>query len=249
MSPIEIIFVLLGIVFLIASCFIGGKEEKNDAAIVFPEEALEIQKQELKKYADQLFEEKSEETVVKTDDYLSKISNEKIMSVNDFSAQIIEKIDANHKEVVFLYDMLNKKEDEIKQTVQKFDAEKQEMQEVVGDIVRLTKQMKTVVQKSDRQKSTAVEKNKKTETQKNTPKTEKQVQAVAPMSAEKMEASIKAVENREDGQFEFADMLQADKQKEEVLKLYKQGKSVLEISKAMGMGQGEVKLIIGLYGV
>ena len=28
----------------------------------------------------------------------------------------------------------------------------------------------------------------------------------------------------------------------------KQGKSVLEISKAMGMGQGEVKLIIDLYG-
>ena len=26
------------------------------------------------------------------------------------------------------------------------------------------------------------------------------------------------------------------------------GKSVLEISKTMGMGQGEVKLIIGLYG-
>ena len=43
-------------------------------------------------------------------------------------------------------------------------------------------------------------------------------------------------------------MLQADRQKEEVLKMHKQGKSVLEISKTMGMGQGEVKLIIGLYG-
>jgi len=43
--------------------------------------------------------------------------------------------------------------------------------------------------------------------------------------------------------------MQADKQKEEVLNLYRQGKSVLEISKAMSMGQGEVKLIIGLYGV
>lgn len=238
MSPVEIIFVLLGIGILIASCFVGGKEDKTDAAILLPEEALEVQKQELKNYADRIFEEKSEDVVVRTDDYLSKISNEKIMSVNDFSTQILEKIDANHKEVVFLYDMLNKKEDEIKQTVQQFDHEKQEMQEVVGDIIKLTKQMKATIQKGDETKTTAVEKQKKTETKKSVTKT----------TAAKPAAPVKAIENQEDGQLEFAEMMQADRQKEEVLKLHKQGKSVLEISKAMGMGQGEVKLIIGLYG-
>ncbi len=241
MSPIEIIFVLLGVGILIASCFAGGKEKKSDAAVLLPEEALEIQKQELKKYADHLLEEKSEETVVKTDDYLSKISNEKIMSVNEFSAQILEKIDANHKEVVFLYDMLNKKEDEIKQTVQQFDREKQEMQEVVGDIIKLTKQMKATIQKSEEPKSTTVERTKKTETKKSTAKT-------AVKTTAKPATQITVGENQEDGQMEFAELLQADRQKEEVLKLHGQGKSVLEISKAMGMGQGEVKLIIGLYG-
>lgn len=233
MSPVEIIFVLLGIGILIASCFVGGKESKSNTAALLPEEALELQKQELKKYADQVLEEKSEDIIVKTDDYLSKISNEKIMSVNDFSTQILEKIDANHKEVVFLYDMLNQKEDEIKQTVQQFNQEKQEMQEVVGDIIKLTKQIKTTFEKKDSPKSTTVEKSKKTESKKTESKTA---------------APIRAVENQTDGQMEFAEMLPADRQKEEVLKLHKQGKSVLEISKAMGMGQGEVKLIIGLYG-
>ena len=52
MSPVEIIFVLLGVGILIASCFIGSKEEKSDAAILLPEEAMEGCKQELKKYAD-----------------------------------------------------------------------------------------------------------------------------------------------------------------------------------------------------
>lgn len=235
MSPVEIIFVLLGIGILIASCFVGGKENKTDAAILLPEEALEVQKQELKNYADRIFEEKSEDVVVRTDDYLSKISNEKIMSVNDFSTQILEKIDANHKEVVFLYDMLNQKEDEIKQTVHQFNKEKQEMQEVVGDIIKLTKQIKTTMQKTDNPKTTTVEKQKKTEAKKT---------VVKPAAAQ----PVKAVENQTDGQMEFAEMMQADRQKEEVLKLHKQGKSVLEISKAMGMGQGEVKLIIGLYG-
>ena len=238
MSPIEIIFVLLGIGILVASCFGGRKEDKTDTALLLPEEALEIQKQELKKYADKLFEEKSEDVVVKTDDYLSKISNEKIMSVNDFSTQILEKIDANHKEVVFLYDMLNQKEDEIKQTVQQFDHEKREMQEVVGDIIKLTKQIKATMQKSENAKSTAVEKQKKPEPKKN----------VVKPAAAKPATQVKLVENPAEGQMEFSEMMQADRQKEEVLKLYKQGKSVLEISKTMGMGQGEVKLIIGLYG-
>ena len=244
MSPVEIIFVLLGVGILIASCFIGSKELKADAAILLPEEALEECKKELRNYADRIMEEKSEDVVVRTDDYLSKISNEKIMSVNDFSTQIIEKIDANHKEVVFLYDMLNKKEDEIKQTVQQFDKEKQEMQEVVGDIIKLTKQIKATMQKGDEPNSTAVEKQKKTEQKKTSGKTTTKPSA----ASAKVPPQVKAVENKEDGQMEFAEMLQADRQKEEVLKLHKQGKSVLEISKAMGMGQGEVKLIIGLYG-
>ena len=243
MSPVEIIFVLLGVGILVASCFIGGNKENTDAAVLLSDDALEVQKQELKKYAEQLMEEKSEEVVVKTDDYLSKISNEKIMSVNDFTTQILEKIDANHKEVVFLYDMLNKKEDEIKQTVQEFDKEKHEMQEVVNDIIKLTKQMKTTMQKSEDTKSVPAEKPKKTEPKKTTGKPAQKAQTP------KESAPIKTVVNQEDGQMEFSEMLQADRQKEEVLKLHKQGKSVLEISKAMGMGQGEVKLIIGLYGV
>jgi len=243
MSPVEIIFVLFGIAVLIASCFVGSKEDKTDTAMLLQDEALELQKEELKKYVEQLLEEKSEEIVVKTDDYLSKISNEKIMSVNDFSTQIIEKIDANHKEVVFLYDMLNQKEDEIKQTVQQFDHEKQEMQEVVGDIIKLTKQIKSTIQKDDMQKSNTVEKTKKTEIKKTSAKP-----AATKTSTVKTTEPVKAVVNQKDGQMEFVEMLQADSQKEEVLKLHKQGKSVLEISKSMGMGQGEVKLIIGLYG-
>ena len=243
MSPVEIIFVLLGIGILVASCFVGSKEEKTDTAMLLQDQALELQKEEIKKYAEQLLEEKSEETVIKTDDYLSKISNEKIMSVNDFSTQIIEKIDANHKEVVFLYDMLNQKEDEIKQTVQQLEHEKQELQEVIEDVIKLTKQMKSSM-KTDNKKepaSTATAKPKKTEQKKNSVKQTTGVPA-------KTSEPVKAVENQTDGQLEFAEMLQADRQKEEVLKMYKQGKSVLEISKAMGMGQGEVKLIIGLYG-
>ena len=240
MSPVEIIFVLLGIGILIVSCFVGSKEEKTDTGILLHEEALELQKQELNKYAEQLLKEKSEEVVIKTDDYLSKLSNEKIMSVNDFSTQILEKIEANHKEVVFLYDMLNHKEDEIKQTVQQFDQEKDELREVIEDVIRITKQLRSSVKTDNTGDSVAV-KSKKTEQKKAPmkPVTNTQFKITEPLNA---------VENQSDGQLEFTEMLPADRQREEVLKMHKQGKSVLEISKALGMGQGEVGLIIGLYG-
>ena len=40
-----------------------------------------------------------------------------------------------------------------------------------------------------------------------------------------------------------------DMPKEKILELYKKGKSVREISRELGMGQGEVKLVIDLYGL
>ena len=42
---------------------------------------------------------------------------------------------------------------------------------------------------------------------------------------------------------------ESDLPKEKILALYKEGKSVRDISRELGMGQGEVKLVIDLYGL
>ncbi|MBO5354325.1 MAG: hypothetical protein J6J42_00985 [Lachnospiraceae bacterium] len=225
MTPVEITFVVLGVVLLLVSCFIGGKEESSSESHVMSEEVMDYYKRELKNYADHLMEEKSEEVIVKTDDYLSKVSNEKIMAVTDYTDQILAKIDANHKEVVFLYDMLNQKEDDIKQMVHQFDHEKQQMAEVVEDVIKLTKQIQETSQKA----------------------AEEVKPAAKPVEHKPVELK-KVTENQEDGQMEFVEMLPADRQKKEILDLYKQGMTVRDISKTLGIGQGEVQLIIGLYG-
>lgn len=228
MSPVEIVFVILGVVILIASCFVNGsKESEVELTSEIPEVFLEFQKQEIKKYIEHVLEEEAEEVVVRTDDYLSKVSNEKIMAVNDFASQLLEKINFNHKEVVFLYDMLNQKEDEIKQAVQEFDSEKHQMQEIMEKAVLLMKQINL---SEDRENTTTGSFSDKLENK----------QAI------KMIESVKAVENRLDIEEKENDSI-TNKQKEKILQLYKQGKSVLEISKALKIGQGEVKLIIGLY--
>ena len=40
-----------------------------------------------------------------------------------------------------------------------------------------------------------------------------------------------------------------DMPKEKILELYKNGKSIRDISRELGMGQGEVKLVVDLYGL
>ena len=149
MSPIEIVFVVLGIVLIIVSCFLAGKEETKTEITQISDDVLEFQKKEAEKLIQQILEEKTEDAVVKADDYLSKISNEKIMAVNEFTDQILERIDGNHKEVVFLYDMLNQKEDDIKRIVQEFDKEKAELLETVQEVSKLSKQWNTKVKKSE----------------------------------------------------------------------------------------------------
>ena len=109
MSPIEIIFIVLGITLIIISCFLTKDNKTETDTMQISEEILEVQKKEIEKLVQQVLDEKTEEAVVKADDYLSKVSNEKIMAVNEFTDQIFERIDSNHKEVVFLYDMLNDK--------------------------------------------------------------------------------------------------------------------------------------------
>ena len=237
MTPMEIVFLILGIGLIIISCFLTRDKETNTDVMQFSDEVLEFQKKEAEKLVQQIFEEKIEEAVVKADDYLSKVSNEKIIAVNEFTDQILERIDSNHKEVVFLYDMLNQKEDEIKLIVQKFEHEKQQMRETVDEVTKLAKQLNTKLKKSEGTAKTSSAGTKKTEAKKKEASEEK--------------ATVRSTNTSEsaNGQMEFTEMLNQDTQKEEILRLYKQGKSVLEISKSLGMGQGEVKLIIGLYGL
>lgn len=53
----------------------------------------------------------------KTERGMDRLTNEKMMAVNEYSDTVLEEINKNHKEVVFLYDMLNDKHESLKNTV------------------------------------------------------------------------------------------------------------------------------------
>ena len=125
---IQILLLVVGLVIIFLSITITDKysQNKSNGAVSGTEEEMmqriiEESKEKIRANSESILGEKIEEELHRADDELGHISNEKIMAVSDFSDQLLEKIEQNHKEVVFLYDMLNAKENEMKEFVQEID--------------------------------------------------------------------------------------------------------------------------------
>ena len=66
-----------------------------------------------------------------------------MMAVNEYSDTVLEEINKNHKEVVFLYDMLNDKHENIKSTVSKVEKTVSEVKQTVKDAEILAKEVES----------------------------------------------------------------------------------------------------------
>lgn len=131
MTVLEITLLILGVVIFALSFILpelkSGKGEdtgkKSEAQI---KQVIEQEMEHVKERIDEVVDETIEYTIEKTERSLAKVSNEKIMAVNEYSDTVLEEINKNHKEVMFLYDMLNDKQIDLKNTVRKVEATKDE---------------------------------------------------------------------------------------------------------------------------
>ena len=124
MNTTELILLIAGaLVFTISFLIPTGKKEKKEegAEVRIPEEELrekiEGEVREAQQKINDIVEETVKYSMEKTERVMEKTSNEKIMAINEFSNTVLEQIGKNHKEAVFLYDMLNDKHDKLKNTV------------------------------------------------------------------------------------------------------------------------------------
>lgn len=56
-----------------------------------------------------ILDEQIENVKEQTEISLDKLSNQKMLEMNEYSDTILQEINRNHNEVMFLYDMLNEK--------------------------------------------------------------------------------------------------------------------------------------------
>lgn len=224
MNAAEIILLILGFLSISISFFVGKKEKNSDISETAEYQSRDIwtEKEEtmVREQIETILSEERENVIAETTDQLNRKSNEKIMEFDDFSAQLMEKINHNHEEVVFMYNMLNEKEKELKEAA----AKKGPVDKTSGI---------TAVERTNKQvlKTTNKKAAKPAADKKGTSK----IDADTKPQAAKPEAEKS--ENPDDSSVT-----------KNIIHMYKQGKSVLEISKELDIGQGEVKLMISLYG-
>lgn len=127
MTPMAIVLLVIGILVLVASFFIPDKEDRDDKKQIEKnrEQIRRIMESELdgmKLRVNEATNETVEVGMEKSERALEKITNDKIMAVNEYATTVMEEIDRNHKEVMFLYDMLNDKQTDVKNTVRHAEA-------------------------------------------------------------------------------------------------------------------------------
>ena len=119
MTGVEILLLVTGVVFFIASFFITeklGPGELNKIGELSNEEIQRIMERELQKVTDEIegrVEEKAEEALVNSERMMEKECNEKIMAISEYSDTVVESMNKTHNEIMFLYSMLNDKHAEL----------------------------------------------------------------------------------------------------------------------------------------
>ncbi len=218
MSSTEIILLVAGAVVFVLSFLLPAKKEENsqETKELAKEEIKALVSQELESvrgHVDDVVEEAVGYAMEKTERSLERLSNEKIMAVNEYSDTVLKEIHKNHEEVMFLYDMLNDKHTNLKNTVTEVNKTVKEAEATVNTFQMLNPEPAAVVAKE-------------------------------PVKEEEPENKLK------DG-MDISFMPEPEEEglnsNERILELYRQGKSKVAIAKELGLGVGEVKLVIDLY--
>lgn len=276
MTTLEITLIIIGVVFLIGSFMVNDKLSHKDLdkiADMSAEELKIITEKEVTAAKKDLSDALDEEITQKQDETkrsLEKEANSKIMAINEYSDTVLDSINKAHNEIMFLYSMLNDKHDELTRLSGDIDKASSRLRSsfepLSVDSAKRAEKPSVAVQKPAEPKSGTMQQDTKPDMKQMTGidisgiiKT--QPASAAPASKAGATAttgttgttgtaaavSVKASDaafGTPAGSSANADVINHT---HEILKLYKSGKSNVEIAKLLSLGTGEVKLIIDLY--
>lgn len=273
MTGLEIALLTIGLIVIVASFVFSSKSDGDTIHNVKDVTFTDKQKEDIKKQIMDILDEQIENVKEQTEISLDKLSNQKMLEMNEYSDTILKEINRNHNEVMFLYDMLNEKKKEINNTVRDMNVTKKEIeksktvpkkQTVIDSIKDMSEdtggfmaseellreeqkdvdtrkkdilnQLDAVVEAVSDDVSAdleAVEKKPKKRT------------STGRTAAKRMKETVKKETLREDNRDPKA--FETGNNNEKILQLSKEGKSNVEIAKELGLGIGEVKLVIDLF--
>lgn len=228
MIGVEILLLVIGVVFFIASFFIAeklGPGELEKIGELSNDEIQKIMERELTKVSGEIegrVEEKAEEALAHSERSMEKECNEKIMAISEYSDTVMESMNKTHNEIMFLYSMLNDKHTELTD----FSAK---LQALSKDLAKRDEEISGHLTKKDTR--------------------EENSEIQMPIKGEPV---IFQTDITEDIQENFStedsvlDMEEAN-HNAQILALHKEGYTAIDIARELALGLGEVQLVIGLY--
>lgn len=236
MGILEIVLLIAGIIIFTGSFFLplGGEKNTGIDKKAAKEEIHGLVEEEMNTVRSKMqgkMEETSEDAIEKAERSLERLTNEKIMAVNEYSDTVLQEIHKNHEEVMFLYDMLNSKHANIKDTVSKMDKAVKAAENKTAE--NKAAENKTVENKTAENKA-AADKTAGTMAEEKTADTSQTESLIQP-------------ENSPEIGFMGETVQEGQNNNEKILEMHRQGKSTVAIAKELGLGVGEVKLVIDLY--
>lgn len=308
---LEIVLLILGVGAFVASFLLPekkGKEEMNIDMDAF-HALMEKEMKDARAKVSDIVDETVEYAVEKTERASERISNEKIMAINEYSETVLADVNKAHQEVMFLYDMLNDKHKNVKETVKDVDQQvkevKEQAKEVKEQAKEISEQVKEAKEHAESLEKQMLPKNrsfdepaialipalkdkkageKKVEVysfvnqapkyERVQPKAatlqpaeteqfkplmtqvleavdvpgEEKVQETNATQAQKMQESVtRKMEEQEKTTQPVQENVEVENNNDKILRLSKLGMSSVDIAKELGLGVGEVKLVINLF--
>ena len=124
MGTVAIVLIVIGIICVIISIILGITDNKEQADTASYVSELWFGKASVTGIKGYRWHNWEENAGYRRKDWgkLDKISNTKILEMNEYADNVLKEINRNHNEVMFMYDMLNEKDKEIKTTVKSVNA-------------------------------------------------------------------------------------------------------------------------------
>ena len=238
MNSMEIVLLVVGgLVFVLSFLIPNGKKGnlEQDRSMARDEisDLVDREWERIRDQVDDTVEEAIKDSMEKTERSLEKISNEKIMAVNEYSDTVLGQINKSQQEITFLYDMLNAKHDSLKNTASEVD-QKIRAAEIAS------REMEAVLRETETAAQIAR-------------------QAVAPSAYQTIQTSAEEAEEESGDTQQILEEISAQSQEElqgtesysnkndQILDLHRQGWADVTIARQLDLGVGEVKLVIGLF--
>lgn len=245
MNSMEIILLVIGVLVFVVSFLIpngkrGSSERDRELALDEINDLVDREFDRIRDQVDDTVEEAIKDSMEKTERSLERISNEKIMAVNEYSDTVLGQINKSQQEITFLYDMLNAKHDSLKNTASEVEQKIKAAEIASREVEAATKEAETALRETEAATQIAR-------------------QVVEPAFQALQAAAEEAEEITDEPEQAFEEEISVQSQEElkgtesysnkndKILELHRQGWSDVTIAKQLDLGVGEVKLVIDLF--